>query len=522
MDPIRMKLIHRGVQRYDLGQIGKIEMTPQGFMKVPGFATRTGVFTYRDANGKVRRELRHPDDVFDPESLATLRNAPVTNEHPPVMINPANMKQYLVGYTTNDVSVNRDLVEIDLIIAEAKAMADIGSGKRELSAGYVADLDEEGGVYNGTPYDCKQVNIKYNHVALVDKGRAGPEVRLRLDSMDAEMVGKEIGGVLPTEAAAFEPEGENGDAERKDIANDQGGATKSIVISGEKVELPAHAAAVIEQMLDRYDLMRGELAKLQEDSEMDAKDKKDVDISQKGISPQMKVEQGAPDGRNASKKVSASDTEGAEKAKGMKDAEEDEKKKAKEDAEKDEKEAKDKKDYEGPGAGNAMSPVDMMKSQMQDMRDKMDGMQAKLDEYANKTIAGGEKKMDSADMRTVVRERVKLERQAEKILGSEAVARFDGLSDDEIRAEVIKKVRPNSDLKDKSHTYLQVRFDSIVEDFHEGETLRKEMGSSLLGGGRKNSRFDAEPTNPADKRREMTESTRAMWQQPLSASKGKH
>ena len=42
----------------------------------------------------------------------------------------------------------------------------------------------QSGIYKGERYDAVQVNIRYNHVAGVDLGRAGPEVRLRVDSSD--------------------------------------------------------------------------------------------------------------------------------------------------------------------------------------------------------------------------------------------------------------------------------------------------------------------------------------------------
>jgi len=41
------------------------------------------------------------------------------------------------------------------------------------------------GEWEGQRFDAIQRNIRYNHVALVEAGRAGPEVGLRLDSQDA-------------------------------------------------------------------------------------------------------------------------------------------------------------------------------------------------------------------------------------------------------------------------------------------------------------------------------------------------
>ena len=58
------------------------EKTPEGFLKGRAIITSTGVFPYKDATGNVRRELRLPEDVFDPAHLDSLKLKPVTNEHP--------------------------------------------------------------------------------------------------------------------------------------------------------------------------------------------------------------------------------------------------------------------------------------------------------------------------------------------------------------------------------------------------------------------------------------------------------
>ena len=56
-------------------------------------------------------------------------------------------------------------------------------GKIEVSPGYNLNLDFTPGIHpDYGPYDAVQYNIRYNHVAIVDKGRAGQEVALHLDS----------------------------------------------------------------------------------------------------------------------------------------------------------------------------------------------------------------------------------------------------------------------------------------------------------------------------------------------------
>lgn len=557
------------VRRYDLGQITSIERTPQGFLKVPGFATRTGVFTYIGQNGAVRRELRHPDDVFDPESLATLKNAPVTLEHPPVMLTPANVKDYMKGYTTDRVEVNRDLVETDLIIAVADAIKAVeDDGMRELSSGYLADLEEVPGVYNGNDYDCRQRNIKYNHLAIVKKGRAGPEARLRLDSADAVMSAegnpsfeKLPMNVVKTPANEFTAEGEN------DREDEESKPTKTIVISGEKVDLPAGIADIIEDMLDRYDQMRGEVAKLKEESMANRRDgygMKDVDINQKNVSPQVNVQQMAPDGRDGAKKFGPNDPMGPSRAKGTADDEESNgvvggvkpnsyeggskalqdmepnmpgmpaKKDAempgmpqKQDEVPGDENLPGKKDYEGAGGeGVAMSPADRLKHEIEEMeaalgqmKAKHDALQGKLDEMANQSMAQGEskpggEKMDSANFRSRVKERVRLEKIAEQLVPTSLSSRFDSLSDDEIRATVIKHRSPKADLRGKSSVYLQSRFDTIAEALEASEVSRREMGSAFL-----NSRMDAQEVSPNGARLKMVNNSRNEWQSPLSAVK---
>lgn len=157
--------------------------TPQGFLKIPATLTRTGVFKYKRKDGSVVRELRRPEEVFKPESIATLKGVPITNDHPTDLVTPENAKALSVGFTSEEIQIiDEKLLQTMATIMDAKTIADIEGGKNEISCGYVADVEETPGVWNGEEYDCEQKNIIYNHVAIVDIGRAGPEVRLRLDS----------------------------------------------------------------------------------------------------------------------------------------------------------------------------------------------------------------------------------------------------------------------------------------------------------------------------------------------------
>lgn len=163
-----------------------IEETPQGGLKVPAFLTRTGVFEYRRLDGTMVREYRPPEEVFSSESMRSLAGAPVTDRHPATPVNPKNFKSVAAGYVHGEARKDGDRIAGDLIIQDESAIQAVREKKRrEVSCGYNCDVDNTPGVTpSGEPYDRVQRNIRYNHVAIVEKGRAGSEVRLRLDAND--------------------------------------------------------------------------------------------------------------------------------------------------------------------------------------------------------------------------------------------------------------------------------------------------------------------------------------------------
>lgn len=174
------------VKRYDFNALGKATKTEQGYLRAPVSATRTGVLTYRRGDGSVIRELRPEEEVFKADSMATLGGIPLTNRHPTELLNSKNTKDYLIGYTSDNVAKNGIYLDTMATITDQSAIDEIEQGGlREVSCGYECELEEAPGNFDGQAYDVVQRNIKYNHLAIVDKGRAGPNVRLKLDSSDA-------------------------------------------------------------------------------------------------------------------------------------------------------------------------------------------------------------------------------------------------------------------------------------------------------------------------------------------------
>lgn len=174
-------------RRFDtLRQTRKPVFTANGWLKADATLTRCGVFKYRNADGSIRRELRHPDDVFRADSLATLELVPMTDRHPPEeLLDGETASGRQVGHVGD--AIRRDGSEVlgRICVTDADVVARIRAGEtRELSCGYECRTDAEPGVYAGESYDLRQRDITYNHVAFVPVGRAGT-ARIHLDADDA-------------------------------------------------------------------------------------------------------------------------------------------------------------------------------------------------------------------------------------------------------------------------------------------------------------------------------------------------
>jgi len=179
------------ITRYDRGAVSsKAIVTDEGFLKAHAIVTRTGVFSYLNADGTIRKELRHPKDVLNADSLQSLKMRPITNGHPAQkLVTAQNIKELSVGYTGETVNADGKYLSTTLLVTDPAAIKDITERKKtELSLGYTVELIAENGKFDGEDYTHRQTNIKYNHLAIVDKARAGPEARIHLDGQDAQEV----------------------------------------------------------------------------------------------------------------------------------------------------------------------------------------------------------------------------------------------------------------------------------------------------------------------------------------------
>ena len=187
--------------RYDVSQISDYQITEEGYLKVRARIARTGIQSYTDASGGIRLEYRPEQEVASKEALDSFREKCVTKEHPPVLLDASNTKDYAIGFTSADVSYSDGFVESTLTVTDKETVEEIMRGNvREVSCGYKVDyVDEPGTTPDGQHYDGYQRNIRGNHVAIVKRARGGPNVRLMLDSADAavtELINSHLGEVM--------------------------------------------------------------------------------------------------------------------------------------------------------------------------------------------------------------------------------------------------------------------------------------------------------------------------------------
>lgn len=162
------------MQRYDTVTLQAVQ-TDEGFYNDSPVIGRTGILIYRNADGTERREYRPPEEAFDDNSLQSIRGKPVTLGHHGMVTADNIGDAKAVGTVLSAARKDGNTIRADVVIYN------LDTTDRELSCGYTTTLDETAGVTpDGEHYDAVQRNIRYNHLAIVTRGRAGV-ARLNLD-----------------------------------------------------------------------------------------------------------------------------------------------------------------------------------------------------------------------------------------------------------------------------------------------------------------------------------------------------
>lgn len=181
--------------RYDSATVELVSSSEkEQFLRFRVAFARTGVFPYYHLNGSIRREAKLPEDLFSEEAIASARGIPATDDHPPVtenqgLLTTANATRFAKGALGDSIEVGEgEILWGNETVWDEELKASLLRGEKlEVSVGSRCKIDDTPGEYKGQPYDVRQTNIRFNHVAHVIKGRAGSEVRAYLDHANPDL-----------------------------------------------------------------------------------------------------------------------------------------------------------------------------------------------------------------------------------------------------------------------------------------------------------------------------------------------
>lgn len=168
----------------DAVSLGDVRVSDGGYLEAFARTVRTGCQTYLGSEvGKPELPTvtvyRDEREVFSKDSLESFRLIPVTIDHPPGGVSAKNWRNVARGTTGAEVLRDGEYLRLGLRVKDEAAVAEVRSGKCQLSAGYRCELQWGDGVApDGTHYQARQVGIVADHIAIVSAGRAGPQCRI--------------------------------------------------------------------------------------------------------------------------------------------------------------------------------------------------------------------------------------------------------------------------------------------------------------------------------------------------------
>lgn len=132
--------------------------------------------------GRIYKVYRSPEEVFSPATIASFEGKPFTDNHPTEMVTTQNISMYGRGHIQNirkgDGEFSNMLIADVICTDEPVSNVIQGKVKREVSCGY--DY-----VMKNGPKGFEQTQIRGNHLALVENGRAGQKAAIQDSIPDA-------------------------------------------------------------------------------------------------------------------------------------------------------------------------------------------------------------------------------------------------------------------------------------------------------------------------------------------------
>jgi hypothetical protein len=256
--------------------VQKFKKTDEGYLQGRAIVTNVGVFKYIKldslGNRVIVRELRPPSEVFDMDSLDSLKLKPITDTHPSEAVNNENISKLQAGFAGDDIRTSGPYISAPMTVTKPETVDGIEKGNLAISCGYTVDLIEQSGTYLGTDYDAIQTNIRYNHIAVnIEKGRAGDAVVMKLDSFDAYHIDEDESAKKKKEKAEKNPEEELEENKKKDNKNlninKEETMLKKVKIDSVEYEAEARVIEELHKTQEKVDSSDKEVSKLKEDNQ---------------------------------------------------------------------------------------------------------------------------------------------------------------------------------------------------------------------------------------------------------------
>jgi hypothetical protein len=238
-------------------ELGSPKRTKEGFLAVRARAARAGIYDYLgrelDPSGahfradQIVKVYRPAEEVFSRDAVHSFLLKPITNDHPSVPVTADNWKQHARGVNAGAMR-DGDFLAFDLVLMDKATIADVESGKRELSNGYSSEihLAKDGKHPDGTVCDAWQGSIRGNHIALVQAGRAGPECRIGDHALCDAIQVDVLDRLLNSQTYRDDLARDNFHA--SDSGQGQGAALMLITIDSIPFELSDQAAAAVRKL----------------------------------------------------------------------------------------------------------------------------------------------------------------------------------------------------------------------------------------------------------------------------------
>lgn len=418
--------------------------TPEGYLVVGAHIARTGIQKYfgrelQDMGLEPDREYRiyrPASEVFAKRTLDSFARKPVTNEHPydtGGAVDATTATKKLVGVSGDDIKKAGAKIYADMTIYEKSVITDIENGKVGLSAGYTAKIEMKPGTTpEGEKYDGIQTDIYGNHIAVCDANaaRGGQECRI-LDTKNAQKRKKTRMSDMRNRAAY--------DENRIDLPDlsDLNQLGQLVMKQGEQIKAGFQALSEALQSLVKKE-PDGDEVEGDEESQVDAPDSED----------------NTETGENTLDEDNANDDDSREENAEVPPAKED-----------------------NSSMKKSVKTTDKRHVQLKDTSALLQQMQKKIAYLEGRLEASKKTTLDSRQLSAVVGQRVKLLREAEKILPGVVL---DSMDDIAIKKKVVAHVYPTITLEKRSAESISGLYDGAVQTFNEGSNSASRLAGAIL------------------------------------------